>query len=70
MGGWRREESTCRFECLKLVECVIYLNLLCQVLGIEAARSVISLEIKYIMSQYGIKVRNKAIMFLSSSIFD
>ena len=26
------------------------------VLGIEAARSVISLEIKYIMSQYGIKV--------------
>ena len=36
-----------------------------QVLGIEAARSVISLEIKYIMSQYGIKVDSRHLMLLS-----
>ena len=36
-----------------------------QVLGIEAARSVISLELKYIMSQYGIKVDCRHLMLLS-----
>ena len=36
-----------------------------QVLGIEAARTVISLEIKYIMSQYGIKVDCRHLMLLS-----